>query len=167
MPLAAAHIIPAIIIFNRLKDKPFFKQYLKPNALAIAAIGSLLPDIDILLNWILKPSGYSLEHGTYTHTLLFAFLFFLPAAIFAVMKKYKFSIYLFIAAGGTVLHLLLDYIIGGGGGNGVMWLYPFSEQTYKIHLLSKIPIENAFEGLDAIILLTWIYFKSPILYQNK
>ncbi len=166
MPLAATHIILTISLFDYIKNKFWKNKHFGKHVLFVVAVGSLLPDIDIPLNWILKSLGYNLEHGTYTHTLLFAFIFLFLSFIFKIIKKKKYAAYLIILSAGIVFHLLLDYIIGGGAKEGVMWFFPFSDKTYKIHLFFPLPLKSAPEALDAIILLSWIYFKSPKLMEK-
>lgn len=122
MPLAITHVIPAIELFNRLKNKFFNKNLLGRNTIFIVAFGALLPDIDIPLKWILNVMSLNFDHGAYTHTLLFSLIFILPAIIFHFVKKFKASQYLFILGAGIVFHLILDYIVGGGAKEGVMWV---------------------------------------------
>lgn len=164
MPLAVTHIIPAIALFNHFKDKFFYKNIFNRNVIFIVAFGALLPDIDIPLDWFLQTIGFDIGHGTYTHTLLFSFIFIFPAIILYFIKKTKASQYLFILGSGIIFHLLLDYIAGGGAKEGIMWLYPFSDQAYKIHLLFMIPVQSLPEALDGIILLYFFYQKSPMLF---
>ncbi|MBU1941073.1 MAG: hypothetical protein KKC68_04810, partial [Candidatus Thermoplasmatota archaeon] len=56
-----------------------------------------------------------------------------------------------------LLHIFLDYLIGGGAYEGIMWLFPFSTQVWKLHLLSYASISILPEALDALILLGWLW----------
>lgn len=166
MPLAVTHTIPTMELFNYLKNKYKLQKYVGPRVLFIVAASSLLPDTDIALNWILKFFGFTLKHGTYTHTLAFGFLFLLPGILMFLFKRYKYALYLFIAFAGIFVHLFMDYFLGGGAQEGVMWFYPLSNESYKLHLLFLIPLKNLPESLDALVLLAWIYAKSPILSRR-
>ena len=56
---------------------------------------------------------------------------------------------------GILFHLFLDWLLGGGSWEGIMWFWPFSTQPYKIHLLRMFdPV--IFVVLDAIILILWL-----------
>ena len=70
-------------------------------------------------------------------------IFFISFAIFC-----NFIIILF--------HLFLDYLLGGGGWEGIMWFWPLSASTYKIQLLAKMGLSNIPAALDALILLVWL-----------
>lgn len=86
MPLAVTHVATTVFLSDRLKSKLDFAKYEGKYWLFITAVGALLPDIDIFLGRILKLFGYTLRHGSYTHTLFFALLFFALAAFFMVLK---------------------------------------------------------------------------------
>lgn len=159
MPLAVTHVAPAVLLFNFFKKKLNFEKYEFTHAAFIASVGALLPDIDIFLGRILRSFGYNLAHGTFTHTLFFAFLFLLPAAILFCIRKYRSALFFSLLGFGIILHIFLDYLIGGGAEAGVMWFYPLSDHPYKIHLLSSLPYPLWPQELDALVLLGWIYLK--------
>jgi membrane-bound metal-dependent hydrolase YbcI (DUF457 family) len=159
MPLAVTHVVPAVILFNFFKKKLNLEKYEFPHAAFIAAVGALLPDIDIFLGRFLHLFGFNLAHGSYTHTPFFALIFLLPAVICFFLKKYRLALLLSLLGFGIIIHIFLDYLIGGGAEAGVMWFYPFSYHSYKIHLLSSLPYEFWPQELDALVLLGWIYFK--------
>jgi len=159
MPLAVTHVAPAIVLFNYFKKKLNLEKYEFPHIAFIAAVGALLPDTDIFLGRILRLFGYNLAHGTYTHTLFFALIFLFPAAILFSFKHYRSALFLSLLGFGIILHIFLDYFIGGGAEAGVMWFFPLSYHPYKIHLLSSLPFPLWPEELDAVVLLGWIYFK--------
>ena len=166
MPLAVTHIAPAVELFNYFKNKFDFGKHAGRNAVFVAAIGALLPDTDIFVGRVLHLFGYNLSHGSYTHTLFFALIFLVPAAILYYLKKYRYSLYLSLLGFGVILHIFLDYFIGGGAESGVMWFFPLSNHPYKIHLLYSLPFPLWAEELDALVLLGWIYFR-PSLFTAK
>lgn len=159
MPLAVTHIAPAVFLFNFLKKKLNIEKYAGSHAVFIASIGALLPDFDIFLGRVLKIFGYDLVHGTYLHTPFFALFFFLPALVFLLLKNYRFALYFSLLGFGIILHVFLDYLIGGGAEAGVMWFFPLSSVAYKIHLLSSLSFSLWPQELDAVVLLAWIWLK--------
>ncbi len=160
MPLAVTHVAPAILLFNFFKKKFNIGKYGFSHAVFISAIGALLSDTDIFLGRFLQLFGYDLAHGSYTHTTFFALIFLLPAVIFYLFKKYRLTLFFSLLGLGIILHIFLDYFIGGGAEAGIMWFFPFSDHSYKIHLLSTLSFPLWAIELDAVVLLGWIYFKS-------
>lgn len=160
MPLAVTHVAPAVVLFNFLKKKLNIEKFEFSHAVFIAAVGALLPDTDLFLRGFLKPYGINLAHGMYTHTVFFALIFFMFAAILFLAKKYRAVLFFSLLGSGIILHIFLDYLIGGGAEAGVMWFYPLSAQPYKIHLLSALHLPFWSQDLDAAVLLVWIFLKS-------
>lgn len=167
MPLAATHIITTTAALGSFRSK-YFNDFPNPKYFAFySALGSLLPDIDIPLGWFFRSMGFIFSHGTLTHTLFFAVLFLLFSALLAVLhKKYLSQIFL-IFFFGILIHLVLDYVLGGGAKEGVAWFYPFSSDTYKIHILFLLPFKDTFESLDALVLLCFFYANSPFLSAKR
>jgi membrane-bound metal-dependent hydrolase YbcI (DUF457 family) len=167
MPLAATHIIATTSAISRFWPKQLKNEQYARYSIFIVAFGSLLPDVDIPLGWLLRSSGLVFEHGTVTHTPFFAFLFLIVSFLFAVLHKNGISQIFSIFFFAILIHLVLDYVLGGGSKDGIAWFYPFSTATYKIHLLFYLPFNNTFEALDAIVILVWVYIKSPKLLSNS
>lgn len=164
MPLAATHIIATTSLIVRLNSKHLVNERDRKYFLFFAALGSLLPDIDIPLGWFLRSVGLVFNHGTVTHTPLFAILFLAISILFKVLNKKSASQVFCIFFFGILIHLFLDYILGGGAREGVAWFYPFSATTYKMHILFLLPFGNVFEALDAIVLLAFFYVNSGSLF---
>lgn len=162
MPFAVTHVILTVILVDLVRDYLIKnnKRYFTLHTIMIAGIGGLLPDIDLPINWILKYFGYSFEimqHGGLTHTIFFGLVFLIPAFIFLKNKKHKISGYFFVITLGILFHIFLDYLLGGGNLEGIMFFWPFSTQAYKIHLLLKFESITPFISIDAIILLLWLW----------
>jgi membrane-bound metal-dependent hydrolase YbcI (DUF457 family) len=118
-----------------------------------------LPDIDIPLNWFLDLFGITVDlfqHGGITHTPFFGLLFIIPGLVAIKLGKDKLSRYFFVMCAGVLIHLALDLVSGGGNGH-ILVFWPFSMVSYKIGLYALIGIPNLAEGVDAIILLAWLY----------
>ncbi|MCX6815003.1 MAG: metal-dependent hydrolase [Candidatus Aenigmarchaeota archaeon] len=162
MPLAVTHVLSSIILVDLYRDYVAkHKKYFTIYTIFLAGFFGLLPDIDIVLEMTAGLFNLNipalLQHGGITHTPFFAFLFLIPAAILWKSKKHRQSAYFFVAAFAILLHISLDCLIGGGSYEGVMWLFPFSMQSWKIHVISYLNAPNITEALDAVILLGWLW----------
>ncbi|MEM5801430.1 MAG: metal-dependent hydrolase [Candidatus Aenigmatarchaeota archaeon] len=118
-----------------------------------------MPDIDFPLNWLFQTLNIKttlFNHGGITHTLFFGMIFFLIGFYFLKKDKHKISTYFFAISFGIILHIFLDFILGGGAYEGIMFFWPFSNESYKIHLLSKLNLSDITDAIDAIILLAWL-----------
>ncbi len=161
MPLAVTHVLIAIILIDIYRD--YFadhKKYFSMFTLLIAGIAGLLPDIDIPLTWLLNLFGLSidfLKHGGITHTPFFGLIFLIPAFIYLKKEQHKKSMYFFVVTFGILLHISLDFILGGGDVHGIILFWPFSASTFKLHLLSKLGIDMLPAAIDAVILLLWLW----------
>jgi membrane-bound metal-dependent hydrolase YbcI (DUF457 family) len=166
MPLAATHVLLAIIILDLYRDYvERHKKYFTINTIFLGGIGGILPDIDIPINWLLTSLKTPLEifkHGGITHTPLFGILFLLPGLYLLKKGKHKKSMCFFAISFGVFLHLLLDYLLGGGAWEGIMLFWPFSNNSYKIHLLAKLGMLEVPAAVDALILLAWIYHEESM-----
>ncbi|MBU5687856.1 MAG: metal-dependent hydrolase [Candidatus Aenigmarchaeota archaeon] len=160
MPLAATHVLLAVIIADLLRDYFIHKKYFTNHTIFLAGIGGLLPDIDFPLNWFFQMLNIKttlFNHGGITHTLFFGMIFFLIGFYFLKKDKHKISTYFFAISFGIILHIFLDFILGGGAYEGIMFFWPFSNESYKIHLLSKLNLSDIPAAIDAIILLAWLW----------
>lgn len=162
MPLAVTHVILTIILVDLFRDYILdnHKKYLTLHTILIAGIGGLLPDIDIPINWVLGYFGKSLEimqHGGLTHTAFFGLIFLIPGFILWSKKIHKTAVYFFVLSFGILFHIFLDYLLGGGNYEGIMWLWPISSEAFKLHILKYFTMSNLPAALDAVILLAWLW----------
>ncbi len=162
MPLAVTHVILTIIVVDLYRDYIMkkHKKYLTLHTIMIAGVAGLLPDIDFPITWMLNFFGYSSEHllhGGITHTALFGLIFLIPAFIYLKKGKHKMATYFFVITFGVLFHVFLDFFLGGGRFEGVMWLWPLSTETYKIHLFNYFGATSVPMALDAVILLLWLW----------
>ncbi len=162
MPLAVTHVLISVILVGLYRDYVTkHKKYFTLHTLFIAGFFGLLPDIDypirMVTNLLNLNVPWLFQHGGITHTPFFALLFLIPGFVFLKKKQHKISMYFFVAAFAIMLHLLLDYLIGGGRFEGIMWLFPFTLQGWKIHLLSYFSMKEIPIALDALLLLGWLW----------
>ncbi|MFH8080994.1 MAG: metal-dependent hydrolase [Candidatus Aenigmatarchaeota archaeon] len=162
MPLAATHVLFTVIIADLMRDYFIHKKYFTKHTIFLAGISGLLPDIDVPLSWIFQILDIEttlFTHGGITHTLFFG-LIFLPIGFYFLKKhKLKISTYFFVISFGIIFHLFLDFVFGGGADEGIMFFWPFSNESYKIHLLSKLNLHDIPAAIDAIVLLVWLCMK--------
>ena len=157
MPLAVTHVLLTIILVDLYRDYVAkHKKYFTLYTVFIAGFAGLLPDIDIPLNWSLNLFGAGILHRSITHTPLFGLIFLIPGFIFWHYKKHKTAVYFFVTTFGILFHILLDFLFTGGGF-GIMFLYPFSTSMFDLNLLSSITTPKIVAGIDAIILLLWLW----------
>lgn len=158
MPLAVTHVLITIIIVDLYRDYiTKHRKYLTLHTVFIAGFAGLLPDVDLPVNLFLNFFGLNVPHGTLTHTPLFGLIFLIPGFILWLYKKHKIAMYFFVTCFGILAHIFLDYLLGGGLYEGIMFLYPFSNAAFKLHLLSKLNIPDIPAAIDAIILLLWLW----------
>lgn len=161
MPFAVTHVLLAIIAVDLYRD--YFakhKKYFSLHTVLVAGIAGLLPDIDIPLNWAFGFFNYSpelLKHGGIMHTPFFGLIFLIPALLCHKKKKHKTTMYFYVICFGVLLHILLDYFLGGGAHEGIMLFWPLSASAYKLHLLRNFNLPNIAAAIDALILLVWLY----------
>lgn len=156
MPYAVTHVLLTIILVDLYRD--YFtkhKKYFTLHTIFIAGLAGLLPDMDIPLNWFLNLFGLGIAHGTITHTPLFGLIFLIPAFILWHQKKHKAAMYFFVICFGILFHIFLDYLFKSDA-YGIMFFYPFSTNMFGLNLLSGLT-SNALAGIDAIILLAWLW----------
>ncbi|MBI4176739.1 MAG: metal-dependent hydrolase [Candidatus Aenigmarchaeota archaeon] len=163
MPYAVTHILLTIIAVDLYRDYVAkHRKYFTLHTVLVAGIAGLLPDIDIPANWLLGklfPGAVPafLAHGGITHTPFFGLVFLIPALALWERKKHKDAAYFFAASFGIFLHIFLDYVLGGGAHEGIMFFWPLSTAGFKIHLLNGLGLNDVPQGLDALILLAWLW----------
>ena len=170
--MAVTHVLSTIILLDIYRD--YFLKNRKAfslHTLFVAGIGALLPDVDIPINWVLGYMRFSpdiMAHGGLTHTPFFALFFLVPGLWLWRQRKVKnmhrYAFYFLAIAFGILMHLLLDFVIGGGAYEGVMWLFPFSLEAWKLHLLNYINVPNIPAALDAVLLMLWLWHEE---YKHK
>ncbi len=163
MPLAVTHVLTAGILVGLYRDfVTKHKRYFTLHTVFIGALFGLMPDIDIPLRMIAKLLGFNvpwlLQHGGITHTPLFALLILIPGLVIWYRGKHRLGVYFFVAAFGIFIHLLLDFLIGGGAAEGIMWFFPISMEGWKIHLIKYFNMQDLPAALDAVLLLGWLWY---------
>lgn len=161
MPLSVTHVISTVILIDIFRDHiAKHKRYFTMKTMLVGAIASILPDVDIVLDKIITFLGFSpslLKHGGMTHTIIFGLVFLIPAFIFLKKKQHRRATYFFVITFACLFHIFLDFLLGGGHHAGIMLLWPFSSQRFRIGLLGS-DLNSNFLALDAIMLISWLFY---------
>jgi len=170
MAQAVTHFLFAAILVALFRDKYLKyrdRRHFPVHYLFVAGLGGVLPDLDFFALMILQFFGFTYEqvHRTFSHTLLFALILLVIGLVlhlcdnpqFGKRHKMKWSCVFYILSFGSVVHIILDMIYGGG----MLMLWPLSDWTINISLLNYIPqqIAGVFPALvDGILLVVWIFY---------
>ncbi|MBU0467212.1 MAG: metal-dependent hydrolase [Nanoarchaeota archaeon] len=169
MPQAVLHILVPLVIAALFKDwyeARKGKGTFPLHYVLIAGLAGLLPDIDIIVFWILYFFGFSLSevHRTFTHTIFVPLLFFIlyfPARKLRIRQirkhKIKLNVIFLMISFGSFVHLVLDAILAGT----IFPIYPiltFSIAFNFVNLLPN-PLNTLFiPSLEAVLLFFWLAY---------
>ena len=156
MPQAVVHVLFTIIVLDLFRDH-FLKdkKKLPLHYVFIGGVAGLLPDIDVPLFWILNNFlGIDVPwfHRIFSHTFMFISLFLALSLMLYCLNKRLSEIFGIISF-GVAFHIFLDWIFTGG----VAPFYPFSGAAYGLNVFGMIKVPLAAEGLEAIVLLWWLW----------
>jgi hypothetical protein len=154
MPFPALHTL-----FNIGAFYPF-RNYFGKYWLVFAGLSGLIMDLDFALQFIFGPGSF-FAHGYFFHTIGFI-LCLLIIALIMFLKNKEYGKYGFIIVIGSLLHLLLDYVLGGGKYY-IALFYPFYSSGFHLHLLMKFQESNIFGIFDAIAIFISLGFYYIIL----
>ena len=124
---------------------------------------SLLPDLDLIYDWIFKQK----THRTFTHSIFF--IFFISIIGFFILKIINLSNEFIFIALGILSHIILDMI----SNNGVMLLWPyrgwfsfFKNKKNKNITITRLKYQIKFLLFDSVLGLIWLgylYFAGRII----
>jgi len=158
MPFPAVHVLFNIGAFYPIR------KYLGKYWLVFAGLSGLVMDLDFALQFILGSDSF-FAHGHFFHTIGFV-LCLLAISLVVFLKNKEYGKYGFIIVIGSLLHLLLDYILGGGRYYLTL-LYPFYSGGFHLHLLMQFQENDIFGILDAIAIFISLGFYFIILKTRK
>jgi inner membrane protein len=155
MPTPFSHPAAALAL------APWFRPIARPAVVVVALFLSVLPDIDILGFRIGVPYGSLFGHRGFTHSILFAAVCALAAAL-ALERSGRGNplvlwTYFFIAAGS---HGVLDACTNGG--LGVAFFAPFDSTRYRFswHPVKVSPLTVA----QLFTARGWTVFQSELVW---
>lgn len=156
MPQAVVHVLLTIIVLDLFRDHFLKDKHKLPlHYIFIGGIAGLLPDIDVPIFWLLNNLlGINAPwfHRVITHTFLFIAMFLIISLIYYDLNR-KISKLFGIIAFGVAFHIFLDWLLVGY----IMPFYPFSYATYGLNLVGRLNLPMAVEGVEAIVLLWWLW----------
>ncbi len=162
MPNGATHILVGLLSGALVRD--FFVKHKFPLFFVlVAAVGAILPDIDIGVFWFLNyfyDIPLSAVHRLFTHTV------FLPLVLliigFLFYKKRKVFLTFSMLSLGSFTHLILDAMVRGT----IVPFYPFSKLAVGLNLVPYNDMGNtmilAAEGLLLLSWLGYMYYKHKV-----
>jgi len=144
------------VIINVAIAYPFRKN-LGKYWLIFSAFSGLLLDFDFVLSTILNWLGYSnslFRHGGFVHSFGFILILGIISSLIYLKNK-EYGIYGFILSLGAVIHLALDFILGGGAYALVLF-WPFSLELFRLHFLEPFRNNSIFGLIDAFLIMCTI-----------
>ena len=163
MASAFAHVVVPAVAYACFKSNAVnFRLFL------LAAVLSILPDLDVIAFTFGIPYESPWGHRGFTHSLLFAFVTGVFFTLFrAPLRSHPIAIFLmcFVAC---ISHSLLDAMTNGGLGVALYW--PFDNQRIFFDLrpieVSPIGIANFFSNRGVAVLLSelvWVFAPGAII----
>lgn len=141
------------------------RKVISRRLLICGAIGSILPDFDVVAFRLGVPYAAEFGHRGFSHSLLFAFT---VALLGACCGRYLHSTFLrtfaflFLAIAS---HGILDMFTDGGLGIALFW--PYSDQRYfmpmQVIAVSPLSLDRIFSDRGAAVLqseLLWVWLPS-------
>ncbi|MDO8508051.1 MAG: metal-dependent hydrolase [Nanoarchaeota archaeon] len=160
MPNGVAHILIPILILSLIFGKKFKSHYY-----LLAGLAGALPDVDIILFYILSFYNYTMDqvHHTFSHSIFFMLIFVVFGVLTIKLKPAKFmkrefkpSTVLFIIAFGVLTHILLDFIFYSGFK--IFYPYAFESGLNLLYLFPKTWRESILPLLDGIIFIIFLVY---------
>lgn len=174
MPTAVTHLLVPLFLVALFRDYFVKKRGRFPLHYAlIAGLGGVLPDIDLLIFFVLGYFSFTLEqiHRTITHSLLASGFFVILSIITVPLKnrvlgRHKLKIHwIFLAlAFGFFIHTSLDGILSGE----IRPLSPFSDYEFSLNLIQYAPehmdglVMPLFEGFLLVFWIAYLEIKHKI-----
>ena len=144
------------------------QRIVSKRLLAVGAIASILPDIDVISFQMGIPYAHDFGHRGATHSIFFAAFLGLAALGFSSkIGASRVASFSFVSI-ATASHGLLDMLTNGGLGIALAW--PISSERfffpYQVVQVSPIGIERFFSSAGMIVIaseLLWVWMPSAIL----
>jgi inner membrane protein len=136
MPSVVTH--PAIPLAIAIA---YGQRYISPRLLVAGVCASILPDVDAFGLDLGIPYGHALGHRGFSHSVLFALLLGVGAALLYQTLRASRSAVFAVVFISFASHGLLDALTSGG--LGVAFLSPFSNHRYFLpwHPIAVSPLD--------------------------
>ncbi len=161
MAYAVTHILVPLIIISVFHHYYYKGKKLPIWVILLGGVAGLMPDLDIVLSWILSiGSGSHVDiHGSFTHSFLWPIIFAVLGLIFYRLRKQRWMQIALVTSFGWLTHILIDILYKPRELKA--WTWPFDTQitvgggwdlyTYGVHI-------------DAILLVLWLVHEQ---YKHK
>lgn len=123
-----------------------FRRAGKPGLGMAFAMGSVLPDLDLLW-WYFIGKGMTPHHLYWTHLPSFWLFFGAVAAILGCLGAKDFLVPLGAFLLAILIHLIVDTHAGG-----IAWLHPFSHRMFYL-----FPVPNSYGNFVLSAVLHWTF----------
>lgn len=138
------------------------RQAVGPRLLAAGVLASVLPDLDVLAFRLGIAYSHALGHRGFSHSLAFAALLALLAAMAAPWLRSRRGVAALFVGTAAASHALLDMLTDGGLGVALWW--PWSDQRWfapwRVIEVSPIGLRRLLgpRGLEVLLSeLQWIW----------
>lgn len=133
-----------------------------PRLIAAGVVACIVPDLDVAAFHFGIHDDHLLGHRGFTHSLGFALLLGVIAALAApLLRARRLTAFVFVAV-SAVSHGLLDMLTNGGAGISLLW--PFSSERYflpwPVLEVSPLGIQRFFSHRGLIVFLSelqWVW----------
>lgn len=128
--------------------------------LLVAALATMIPDLDVIAFWFNIPYGDAFGHRGFTHSITFACVAGGVAALSAkgLQSTAKRAFWLIFVS--VLSHPLLDALTNGGLGVALFW--PLSDARYFMPwrpiMVSPIGVSSFFEARSIQVLVTEFFW---------
>ena len=134
--------------------------HISKQLLFVAALATIVPDLDVIAFWFSIPYSDTLGHRGFTHSIAFAGIAGLVAAFFARRLNSTAKVSFWLVFVSMLSHPLLDSLTNGG--LGVAFLWPLSDARYFMPwqpiMISPIGIRGFFEARSIQVLISEFYW---------
>ena len=161
MPHAVTHVLFPLVLVDLYRNYLHKAKKIHLHYVLIAGLAGLLPDIDVVVYWLLNifmSISLSDIHRTFTHTLFFPLIFVIlgfltkRAKVKIYKDKLKLNWVFYMIAFGIFIHLILDALLAGS----IKPFYPFSYYEIGLNLIKNSLEGTLMPGIDAILLFIWL-----------
>ncbi|MCD4759998.1 metal-dependent hydrolase [archaeon] len=156
MAYAFGHLIGAWLLGLLIQKVKKIK--LSRTAWGLLLIGGILPDIDLLSDWILGTQ----IHRTFTHSLIFALFIF--GLAYLILKKYNREKQAIFISLGIIVHLALDSIYSPGPPIFWPWQYATAANGIVVNALDTLNRTVKLEYIDMGMGVLWTAY---LFIKNK
>lgn len=140
-----------------------------PRLMAAGVVASVLPDLDVIAFWLNIAYASEWDHRGFTHSLAFAVVLGIIAAVIApALRSKRLTALLFVTI-SAASHGLLDMLTTGGLGVALLWPYAGERMFFPWRVIVVSPLSlSEFIGLRGWRVvgseLLWVWLPAAIAF---